>query len=229
MSQNVKAKNDNNRRQQLVLIAFIVAIVAVVLGVLIFLQSSNTAQISSYEGIPATRTEDGAFVLGNPEARVTIVAFEDFLCGHCQTYSRTTVKPFIEEYVATGQARLEFRMLPISQSSPVLFGMAECADDMEPGSFWQAHDVLFAMASRQNVTPTAFAQEMGLNTGELLECVPEADQFRTDTEFANQFPNVTGTPTVGWRLDGGDLRFDRLPSTQPTVAELAALIAMNAN
>jgi hypothetical protein len=35
---------------------------------------------------------------------------------------------------------------------------------------------------------------------------------------------VTGTPAVGWRLNGGPVRFDFI-NRQPTVGEIGALIS----
>src|SRR6188474_1184283 len=54
-----------------------------------------------YADIPFSRTEDGAPVLGNPDAPITIIEFADFACPFCQRYE-PTMQEFIQEYVATG-------------------------------------------------------------------------------------------------------------------------------
>lgn len=177
-------------------------------------------------GIPSRRGKDGAFILGNPDARVTVVAFMDFLCSHCRDY-QTTIKDFLSEFVVTGQAQYEFRMLAISQHSQDLFAVAECAGISSTHLFWPAHDYLFAQAILGQININTYvldsANALGLNYDELLDCTTSADQYVVDAQVANEL-GVTGIPTLGWRLDGGYLRLDGL-SQQPTLDELRSLIA----
>ena len=53
------------------------------------------ANVFDYSGIPQTRSDDGAFVLGEADAPITIVEFADFLCPHCQTYHATMQKVIV--------------------------------------------------------------------------------------------------------------------------------------
>ncbi|MCA9915450.1 MAG: hypothetical protein KC496_18980, partial [Anaerolineae bacterium] len=57
----------------------------------------------------------------------------------------------------------------------------------------------------------------------VLDCISTADQYAVDGQLGSQ-SGVTGTPTVGWRLDGGPIRFDVIPQ-QPSVEQLGALVA----
>ncbi len=236
-------KKKNNSQQTLFVVGGIIVAVVLALVLLIVLQSrgSGTFDYSTYtgpipensddpnlvlDGIPRTRTDDGAFIIGNPDARVTIVAFEDFLCSHCQTY-QSVVKEFFRDYVATGQARFEFRMLPISQQSTVVFSVAECTDVQQPGMFWPVHDYIFQEAAAGTLNPSTLlrdvSDEFNMNYSNMLECVrDEADQFQTDTQLATSI-GVNATPTIRWRLDDGPLQSRPLPQ-QPSAVELGALV-----
>ncbi|MEL7434723.1 MAG: thioredoxin domain-containing protein [Chloroflexota bacterium] len=178
-----------------------------------------------YEGISAERTEDGGFILGDPDAPITIVAFEDFLCPHCQDF-QPTIQEFITEYVETGQARFEFRMLLIFPPSVFLFEMVECAAVVEddPLMFWYAHDVVFSMFTDSAFDDAEFASTLGIPLDDLRECAEDADQYIIDQQLASD-NNVIGTPTIRWRLDGGDLRSDIIPP-QPTADQIGELIAL---
>lgn len=180
----------------------------------------------NYAKIPQGRTEDGAFILGYDDAAITIVAFEDFLCPHCQNY-QPVIQEFIKEYVVTGQARFEFRMLPISQMSPTSFGLVECSDELSPNSFWNAHDTLFHLISTSAFdpgnSPSIFAEMMNLDYDDLSACLETADQYQIDMALALEYGEITGTPSVGWRLNDGELRFDGI-SRRPTVDDIGALI-----
>jgi len=161
----------------------------------------------TYSEIPQARTEDGAFVLGDPDVPITIIEFADFLCPHCQEYE-PTIQRFIREYVATGKARLEFRSLPAVDPtySPIAARLAECSAELKPGSFWEAHDTLFDIAMRTRFgseSPRAFAEAMDLNYSDVLDCIREADQVTTDVELAQEM-GVQGTPAIMVRYDDNE-------------------------
>lgn len=243
MSQKIREKTAN-KNQQMIIIGIIIAVAVVVFGVILYLAAPKAQKLdySSFladidengefirvEGEPfivSERTADGGFVIGNPDAAITIVAFEDFLCGHCQDY-RSTIKPFIEDYVFTGQARFEFRMLPISQRSGLLFSLVECAAEVsdEPAAFWEAHDEMFALATTHGISldGSDFASAIGEPYGSLLDCTGTATQYQTDAALAGNYEQITGTPAVVWRLDGGPIRLDTI-NRQPTYQELAAMV-----
>ena len=83
---------------------FPLLILAALLALAVLPAAAQEDYFALFADIPQSRTEDGAFVLGDPDAPVTIVEFADFMCPHCQAY-QTTVNRFIEQYVATGQAK----------------------------------------------------------------------------------------------------------------------------
>ncbi len=86
--------------------------------------------------------------LGNPEATVTVQAWEDFLCPACGEWARTIEPRLVAEYVETGDVILEFRQFPLQMHAPgAAMGAqaSECAADQ--GAFWPYHDRLFAEAA----------------------------------------------------------------------------------
>lgn len=229
MTQKVKIKNPEADNNRLIIMGGMVAIAVVLIAGFVLFLAPSSSNSFDYSDIPQGRTEDGAFILGNPEAAVTIVAWEDFLCSHCQAY-QPELKRFFTDFVATGRARFEFRMLPISDTSSVVFGLAECADILEPDSFWEAHDTMFSIAAAgfRDGSGREFAEEMGLSYGELLSCTSDANQYTVDATLANSLTVngervITGTPSVGWRLNGDQVRFDVI-TRRPSYEELSALV-----
>ena len=53
------------------------------------------------------------FALGNPDTPLLLTVFEDFQCPFCIRFATTVEPVLIEEFIATGQLRLEFRNFPI--------------------------------------------------------------------------------------------------------------------
>lgn len=227
-----KVKNSPRDNQQMLLIGIIVA--AVVIAVVAIFISRNAlnpnAMTIDYSKIPQGRTEDGGFILGDPNAPVTVIAFEDFLCPHCQDY-QGTIKQFINTQVATGKARFEYRFLPAIDPtySFLMANLAECSEILRPNSFWEAHDKLFEINSRaryDNSTARTFSEAMGLDYSKVLDCAsdPETNQINTDRALGDTL-GVSGTPTVFIKYGDNE---PVLQSPPPNSDQLAALVAVAA-
>ncbi len=221
-------KRKNSDKQTLMIIGGVVAaaLVVSIVFILVSSQSSFSSASVDYSTIPQERQADGGFVIGDPDAPVTIVAFEDFLCPHCQRYEATTAQ-FISQYVATGLAKFEYRFLPAVDAtySPMAAKLAECAEILKPGSFWDAHDALFDIASSarfSNSSPRTFADRMDIPYTDLLECQQDANQVNIDMQLADQL-GVSGTPTILVRY--GDSRPQSSQfGQQPTFEQLGLIV-----
>lgn len=190
----------------------IIAVLVIVAIQLVAVAPSSGSPYARYESIPQERLSDGAFVLGDPEAPITVIEFADFACPHCQNYS-TDIHQLIDEYVATGKARLEYRMF-ISGADPT-YGpytarLAQCAAELREGAFWPAHDVLFEIGRAQGrfnqQTARTLADRLDLNYSELLNCAEDASQHQVDQRLGLQY-NVQSTPTIMVRMGGSTPEF----------------------
>lgn len=193
-------------QRQMLIMGAIVAIAIVVIGIAIALSGNRAVADIDFSAIPQSRGEDGSFILGDPNAPVTIIEFADYGCSHCQDY-HVVVTNFIKEYVATGKARFEYRIFPTAggQLSYFTGQLSECAEQQRPGGFWDAYGTFFnlAMTSRYNQDVGRLgAEEMGMNYSEMLTCSANANQVRTDVAFG-QSRGVTGTPAVMVRYPDG--------------------------
>lgn len=184
-----------------------------------------------YAGLETFRRADGGFVLGAPNAPITIVAFEDFLCPHCQNY-QANLDAFVEEYVRTGQAQFEFRLYPLvnPQYSTAFAKTAECAAAQDISRFWDAHDLLFEFARRRTLdnVPGRMADLLNLDEEALEACLDRSIQFLVDAQLG-QTAFVSGTPAVRARRNGGALELIYLGEQPidrgaPTIFQLRALM-----
>lgn len=199
----------NPKQKQLYIIVAVVVVAIVAVGAVIAISGrTNTADID-YSAVASSRASDGAFVLGDPAAPVTIVEFADFACPHCQAYEPEIVR-FIKEYVLTERARFEYRMFGTNaggQQTIFAGQLAECIDEADAGAFWETHDVLFELGG----TGAFFAEDMGRivaqrvgagSYSELLTCSRDADQITVDMDFGRD-QGVSGTPAVMVRYNDG--------------------------
>lgn len=213
------AKSSSKNQQQLYLIGGVVAVAVIVAVAAILISGSGTSGASAssvdYSSMETTQTDDGGWVIGSPDAPVTIVEFADFRCGHCQDY-KSTVNQILEELVATGQARFEFRAFPVIQprggaTSDGYANMAHCAGTLsdEGAVFWQAHDMLYSYAEDGTSNSEAgrnLASEFdNFSYAELLECMEDNDFIQSNQQLARSV-GVSGTPAMRFRGPDGELQ-----------------------
>lgn len=140
--------------------------------------------------------------LGDPNAPVTIVAYEDFQCPHCQDFSSVMEKTIREDLVKPGLAKFVYKhRFVIGNDSMVAAMASECAVDQ--GRFWEYHDALFAALRRD---PSAvqisdfekLAADIGLDTTSFDACLESQKHkeamLREDIEARDK--GVNSTPTI---------------------------------
>ena len=168
---------------------------------------------------------DGS-TMGDPNAPVTIVDFSDFGCSHCATFAETTAEQIVENYVATGDVRFEFRSVGALLNNPNTTLAAEaayCAADQN--MFWEYHDILFANQFTLFSNPSTeignylseFANhlEMDVDTFEsCLETGKHKEQVSQDEIDALE-GGINSTPSF---LINGVLFVGNLPSTERPAA-----------
>lgn len=88
-----------------------------------------------------SRTAQGAFVLGNPQAKTRLVEYVSYTCPHCAHFTNEASAALRSNYVAKGGTAIEIRHAvrdPIDLAATLL---ARCTG---PARFFSAHDRLFA-------------------------------------------------------------------------------------
>lgn len=199
-----EAKQQASSRRWLWVVAAAGIALLALLAVIALLNSRQPAptvtagsSIAAALGQPA----DGR-TLGDPNAPVTIVAYEDFQCPHCQDFNSALEETIRQDLVKPGVARFVYKhRFVISNDSMVAAMAAECAADQ--GRFWEYHDVLLA-ALRRNpraVQISDFEQlaaDIDLDTAAFDTCL-ESQKYkeamlREDIEARDR--GVNSTPTI---------------------------------
>jgi len=212
-TKNTPATTTQNKNMVYALGGIIGLALLVAVGFIVLNASSTIGfDAGKFADIPQSRGADGAFQLGNPDAPIKIIEFADFLCPACQSF-KPEINTLIENEVAEGRALFEYRMVITAGGETMRYAgqMAECAEILQPGSFWVAYENLFDMGVKNQLTLNSsdiFAQRMGLNQGELISCTRTADQIQTDIRYASSL-GVDSTPQV-W-IQVGDSRPQPLP------------------
>lgn len=219
-----------------------ILIVGVLIAGAILLKGSKTPEpitAPSGTGIPVTTTSLAPVgaqdrTLGNANAKVTLVVYEDFQCPFCgavtglelnssamksvMDYLKSkdpTWTPFMPEvvnnYVKNGEVLLVYRdftfLGPESQKSAEA---AHCAGDQN--KFWNYHDYLYSHQNGENKGAfsdpnlKSFAKTLGLNTATFDQCLDTGKytQAVADSKNEGTTAGVNGTPK-GFILKNGKI------------------------
>jgi len=80
-------------------------------------------------------------VAGDPDADVTVAAFEDYACPHCGTYSLEVFPQLAADYLESGDIRYEFHDFPIPVDEQRSWQAASAARAVQAGAGNQAYFV----------------------------------------------------------------------------------------
>src|SRR3989344_2154738 len=166
--------------------------------------SGNIAQVKknvAQQQIPADlKLRDGDHVLGNPNAKVTIIEYSDFECPFCGRMFAETLPKIKENFVKSGEAKFVYRHFPlrsIHKDAQKAAEASECASDQ--GKFWEYHDKVFEKQSSLGIENLKlWAKDLGLNSAQFDSCLDFGKySTRVDIDYNEGLVlEINGTPAT---------------------------------
>ena len=153
---------------------------------------------------PAT-PEIKDFSLGNPEAKVKLLEYASFTCGHCGNFHENVFKDLKRDYIDTGKVHFTLREVYFNRYDLWAAMMARCGGDMK---YFAVTDILFSTQSEWAGTDDPLVavnniKTIGLSVGMTAEqldaCMGDAaaaDAMVKRFEANMQADGVRGTPTL---------------------------------
>ena len=186
-------------RPQKLTLATLVVLILATLGWLVYLLlvPRNNPLASTpplgYEGQPT---------LGDDDAPVKVIFFENFLCDHCRALEAEVMPQLRRDYIDTGKVEAYYVNLAWGGERAGLAGLAgECAYAQNEAAFWDYKSALYgAQETWQGVGGLAeLAQDVdALDAAELRICIEEGhfrDEVQRDLDLAERI-GVQGTPSL---------------------------------
>ena len=68
-------------------------------------------------------------VVGNIDAKISIIAFESMTCSHCADFHKNVFPKLKKEYLDTGLVKIEFRHFPLDIAALNASKIAQCKND----------------------------------------------------------------------------------------------------
>ena len=145
---------------------------------------------------------DGASILGDPNAMITVVEFGDYQCTFCYKFHQNTMKKIDDNYISSGKVNFVYKDFPLNgEASKIAAEASYCAQ--KQGKFWQYHNIVFDNWNGENtgwVTGNAlleFAKYSELNIEEFNTCMNNSEykeKVLQNEQFAREI-NIDATPS----------------------------------
>lgn len=132
-----------------------------------------------------TTTPAGAFVLGNPKAKVRLVEYLSYTCPHCAHFTEEAAVPLKRDYVAKGLVAVELRNLVRDPFDLTAALLARCGG---PGKVFSLTE---AIMDRQPVW-MAEGQVVVIKQEEALKKMPLVQQLKTIADGSGLLELVQG-------------------------------------
>ncbi len=195
-----------------------------------------------------SKTPEGGFRMGNPDAKVKIIEYGALTCSHCADFSKEAFEPLKTKYIASGQVSYEMRNFVINAIDVPLSAVTHCAGEARyfplTENIFASQAEFFANAQKvqqadvdalQNQPPAqqvpAFAKLLkldeffkarGISEAEINTCLSNTANLtaleKITTEGTKKY-NITGTPT--FVIDGAVPNF---PTDKPLWQSMEAML-----
>ncbi|MBY8826714.1 thioredoxin domain-containing protein [Hephaestia mangrovi] len=174
-----------------------------------------------------TKTADGGFLVGNPNAKVKLVEYMSYTCPHCAAFSRESASVLRGQMIKSGSVSLEERNMVRDQLDLAAALLARCAG---PAGFDKLSTTFFAQqdtwlnngiqweqnnsqrmamypkdarlkAAAEGAGISAIARANGMSQAQIDACLADPAGLAQITTLLQHVPQgITGTP--GFLIDG---------------------------
>ena len=176
----------------------IIPIIAVSIGIGAFAFSNKQELIDDKSELIL----GGSPILGNPDARVTLLEWGDYQCTYCYRFHANTKDNVFANFVDNGMVKFAFRDFTLNGPASVLAAEASyCAGDQ--GKYWEYHDELYNNWEGENTgwvnmhNLKKFATSVGLDMDTFDKCLQSEkyEQKVLGNYKYGQSIGISATPT----------------------------------
>ena len=192
-------------------------IIGIVIGIGLTLNLESTPNDSSI--LNKKNLMQGSTILGNPDAKITIVEFGDYQCTFCYKFHDETMKKIDQAYIKAENVNFVYRDFPLNGPQSILASEASyCAQ--KQNKFWEYHNTLYDNWGGENtgwITKNVligFANDIKLDLDSFSQCL-ENSEFKQKVLDNEQFAREIGIDATPSFLIFNDSELYRIIGAQP--------------
>lgn len=198
------------RKKKAMILAITVLVAAIAVLVLIAISQKwlgSDKGVEAVRGVPQSGT-----VLGKPKAAVKVVEFADLQCPVCRSYMEQSLPDIVKQYVKTGKAKVELKLLAVLGADSVTAAKAAMAAEKQ-NLEWDYSEVFYQNQGSENsgyVTEDFLKEIAGKVPGldvkkwEADLSDPSLEQQLEKNTAAAKKAAIKGTPTFEFSGTNGD-------------------------
>ena len=176
--------------------------IPIIIGVIVTYYLQNPSEDKQEKITTQMIMQNGSPLMGNPDAKITIVEWGDYQCTFCYKFHQSSKDVIIEEYLNTGKVNFVFRDFPLNGPDSVLAAEASyCASDQ--GKYWEYHDEIYknwagektGWVNRESLEQ--FAKTTNLDVNQFNKCLDgkKYHQKVLDNEKFGMSMGIRATPS----------------------------------
>ena len=150
-------------------------VIGLIIGLIVISNGDNSDQKSNLFS-KEKLLENTPPIIGDIDAKITILEFGDYQCTFCYKFHQQTLEKIKESYIDTGKVNYTYKDFPLNGLDSILAAEASfCADDQ--GKYWEYHNTIFNNWAGErtgwitNNSLLDFAEQSNLDLNEFTECV----------------------------------------------------------
>ena len=193
-------------------------IIGLIIGFIFITNEDNSDQKSNLFS-KEKLLENTPPIIGNIDAKITILEFGDYQCTFCYKFHQQTLDSIKESYINTGKVNYTYKDFPLNGIDSVLAAEASlCAE--EQGKYWDYHNTLFKNWAGERtgwITDNLlfeFAEQNNMNIEDFTECVNSHKYNQRVIENQN-FAKSVGINATPSFLIFNDEKLIRIIGAQP--------------
>ena len=145
---------------------------------------------------------EGSIIMGNPNAKITIVEFGDYQCTFCYKFHDETMKKIADKYIKTNNVNFIYKDFPLNGEQSILASEAVyCAQ--KQNKFWEYHNTVYNNWGGENtgwITENVllgFARDLEMDLDDFSQCLGNSEfrQKVLDNEQFGQEIGINATPS----------------------------------
>lgn len=230
-----RSARQSGQKSRLPFLLLVAAIVLAGAGGILYKMQSSPAPIVLATGAALPNAE--GYLLGDPNAPVTIIEFADFECPQCANFATVTEPDVRKRIIEPGLANFRFYDFPFEDMHPnTLFASLAAACAADQGKFWEMHDVLLAgqldWEGRMHSNPVPvfkrYATQLGLDEKKFETCFDSRENVPRILAHQKVGLDLQVQATPSFVIDGklysGSMSYDRIrQAVDNAIAKKAAL------
>lgn len=168
----------------------------------------HVTQINAATTEPAADVDTSSInemVLGNPDAKVTVMEYASFTCPHCASFHAGPYQQLKSEYIDTGKVKFVYRDVYFDRFGLWASMIARC----DPNRFFGISSMLYSQQKewlQRDASPAEIAENLrkigrvaGLPNERIEACLADEEKAKSLVAWFEQnakADDVTATPTI---------------------------------